>query len=101
MSATITLTPGEVPLATWRAVYHGASAALDGGRQTGMSALPTLRITIRDWGNGVNPATLPAKPHDPLKPGGVGLVCLSRLMDDVIFAPQKDGMLLTMVKRKS
>jgi anti-sigma regulatory factor (Ser/Thr protein kinase) len=60
-----------------------------------------LRVTIRDWGNGVNPVELPAKPQDPLRPGGLGLVCLGKLMDDVAFAPQPDGgMLLTMVKRK-
>src|SRR5438105_14264767 len=32
----------------------------------------SLVVTIRDWGNGVNPATLPPKPFDPLEPGGVG-----------------------------
>jgi serine/threonine-protein kinase RsbW len=59
-----------------------------------------LRVTIRDWGNGRNPASLPPKPRDPLVPGGLGLICLKELMDEVSYLPQPDGMLLTMVKFK-
>jgi anti-sigma regulatory factor (Ser/Thr protein kinase) len=54
-------------------------------------------VTLRDWGNGTEPPLV--HPHDPLKPGGLGLVCLRTLMDEVQFSPQPDGMLLTM-KRK-
>src|SRR5688572_15331426 len=39
-----------------------------------------LTISLRDWGNGVDPMELPAKQHDPLTPGGLGLVCLRELM---------------------
>jgi anti-sigma regulatory factor (Ser/Thr protein kinase) len=59
-----------------------------------------LQVTIRDWGSGVNPASLPIKQHDPLLPGGLGLVCLRHLMDQVVFSPQPDGMLLTLVKER-
>src|SRR3954454_17459674 len=60
-----------------------------------------LVVTIRDWGNGVNPASLPPKPFDPLEPGGLGLICLRRMMDYVEYAPQADGgMLLVMKKDK-
>lgn len=60
-----------------------------------------VRITIRDWGTGVNPLALPPKCRDPLQPGGLGLVCLRQLLDDVRFEPQPDGgMLLTLEKRK-
>ena len=51
-----------------------------------------VRLAIRDWGNGRiprpsdNPATA-----DPLLPGGLGLICLKRLTDDVTFGPQPDG----------
>jgi anti-sigma regulatory factor (Ser/Thr protein kinase) len=65
------------------------------------SAPPALRVTIRDWGSGVNPVNLPPRPHDPLKPGGVGLICMRRLMDQITFTPQPDGMLLTMIKRNA
>lgn len=57
-----------------------------------------VEIRIRDWGNGVNPETLPAKSVDPLTPGGLGLVCLRRLMDEARFEPQPDGMLLILRK---
>jgi anti-sigma regulatory factor (Ser/Thr protein kinase) len=60
----------------------------------------TLHIAIRDWGEGKAPGMLPKDPHDPTKPGGLGLVCLGRLMDKVIFTPQPDGMLMEMLKKK-
>jgi anti-sigma regulatory factor (Ser/Thr protein kinase) len=59
-----------------------------------------MRIRIRDWGNGVNPEELPHKPHDPLTPGGLGMICLRKMMDDVHFTPQPDGMLLEMSRRR-
>jgi anti-sigma regulatory factor (Ser/Thr protein kinase) len=59
-----------------------------------------LTITIRDWGSGENPEARPEKKHDPLKPGGLGLICLRKLMDEITFVPQADGMLLTMKRRK-
>jgi anti-sigma regulatory factor (Ser/Thr protein kinase) len=60
----------------------------------------TLIVTIRDWGNGINPEAQPEKRHNPLKPGGLGLICIRKLMDEIKFAPQPDGMLLTMKRRK-
>jgi len=59
-----------------------------------------VRVSIRDWGNGVNPATLPGREPNPETPGGLGLVCLRRLMDEANYLPQADGMMLVMVKRK-
>jgi len=60
-----------------------------------------LIMTVRDWGNGVDPSTLPQRPYDPLEPGGVGLICLRQWMDQVVYTPQPDGMLTTMIRRKS
>lgn len=57
---------------------------------------PGVRITIRDWGNGVNPSAVPWHKHDPQQPGGLGLMCMSKLMDGVTYHPQPDGMLLEM-----
>jgi anti-sigma regulatory factor (Ser/Thr protein kinase) len=61
-----------------------------------------IEITLRDWGNGQCPAS-PGKREsdDPLTPGGLGLVCMNRLMDDVLFTPQPRGMLLTMHRAKA
>jgi serine/threonine-protein kinase RsbW len=61
-----------------------------------------LTITLRDWGSGVDPSKLPAKQHDPLTPGGVGLLCLRQWMDNVTYTPQPGGgILTTMTRRKS
>jgi anti-sigma regulatory factor (Ser/Thr protein kinase) len=60
-----------------------------------------LTVAIRDWGSGVNPDKLKLPPDDPLKPGGLGLVCLRRLMRPLVFTQQPDGMLLTMTRRRS
>ncbi|HLL89111.1 MAG TPA: ATP-binding protein [Tepidisphaeraceae bacterium] len=61
-----------------------------------------VQISIRDWGTGENPAAKLWAAKDPMKPGGLGLVCLRQLTDDVRFEPQSGGgMLLTMVKRKN
>jgi anti-sigma regulatory factor (Ser/Thr protein kinase) len=65
-----------------------------------------MRVEIRDWAKPVDPSKLPeSTPRDgPLdvetvKPGGLGLLCMRRLMDEVTFSPQPDGTLLTMVKK--
>jgi anti-sigma regulatory factor (Ser/Thr protein kinase) len=57
-----------------------------------------IHLVIRDWGNGVNPANRPHEPHDPLVPGGLGLICLKKLTDGVQFKPQPDGMLLELIR---
>jgi len=67
----------------------------------GQDGRPGVRITLRDWGSGVNPLAQAPRERDPMRPGGLGLVCLRQLLDDARFEPQPDGgMLLTMVKRK-
>jgi serine/threonine-protein kinase RsbW len=55
-----------------------------------------LKVQIRDWGTGVDPTHRPRPTHDPLVPGGLGLMCMKHLMDDMQFIPQTDGMLLEM-----
>ncbi|HMO25735.1 MAG TPA: STAS domain-containing protein, partial [Tepidisphaeraceae bacterium] len=58
-----------------------------------------LEIRMRDWGSGVVPPPAPMDDPDPLRPGGLGLICLARKMDHVVFEPQHDGMLLRLGKR--
>jgi len=59
-----------------------------------------IEITLRDWGSGECPAASSHRePMDPLTPGGLGLVCMHRLMDEVLFTPQPRGMLLTMRRK--
>ena len=59
-----------------------------------------ISLTVRDWGLGVNPLDLPPKKHDPMKPGGVGLICMRQMMDDIQFHKQSDGMLLSMSRSR-
>jgi anti-sigma regulatory factor (Ser/Thr protein kinase) len=79
-----------------RHAYHGAfdrpielTAFFDRG---------VLRVRIRDWGTGKEPDIRP-KAKDPLCPGGIGMVCLRQLLDNITFAPQPDGMILTMERK--
>jgi anti-sigma regulatory factor (Ser/Thr protein kinase) len=58
-----------------------------------------VRLSIRDWAKPFDPQSLPREKSDPLKPGGLGLVCMRKLMDDVQFVRLSDGMQLTMIKR--
>jgi anti-sigma B factor antagonist len=58
-------------------------------------ARETLNLNLRDWGNGRDPSSVDAA-YDPLTPGGLGMICLRKLMDHVAYIPQRDGMLLTM-----
>lgn len=67
-------------------------------------------INIRDWSKPIDPSKLEmaakaraAAPPDPdeVRPGGLGLICMRRMMDQVTFTPQPDGMLLTMSKKIS
>src|SRR5437773_1835115 len=78
-------------------VVTAEAVAVTGGRGRDCGG-PGVRITIRDWGNGVDPSSLPARPRDPQVPGGLGMICLAKMMDEVAYAPQPDGMLLMMVK---
>jgi serine/threonine-protein kinase RsbW len=85
-----------------RHAYHGAAdkpIELAGWWQD-----DALFVSVRDWGNGVHPLEErpePEKKHNPLKPGGLGLICLRKLMHEIEFAPQPDGMLLTMKRMRT
>ena len=57
-------------------------------------------IRIRDWGSGVDPSGRLPKQKDPNTPGGLGLICMKQLMDEVNYQPQGNGMLLTMKRRR-
>lgn len=82
-----------------RHAYGSAS-----GEPIELEALPTedgIEIRVRDWGSGVVPSARTDETRDPLTPGGLGLVCLGRMMSRVVYHPQPDGMLLVMTRKKS
>jgi serine/threonine-protein kinase RsbW len=60
----------------------------------------SIVVTMRDWGSGIDPSCLPRRPRDPLRPGGIGLICLGQWMDEVAYAPQPDGGVLATMKRR-
>jgi anti-sigma regulatory factor (Ser/Thr protein kinase) len=57
-----------------------------------------VKIRIRDWGPGNEPP--PHQPPDPhaMTPGGLGLLCIRQLMDEVKFVPRSDGMILELTR---
>lgn len=61
----------------------------------------SIHIAIRDWGPGVVPRLASPQKKDPLKPGGLGLICLNQMMDTVVYTPQSDGMLLEMSRKST
>ena len=82
-----------------RHAYAGATdkpVAVAGHWDAGARAVV---VTIRDWGPGFNPETVRPK-QDPRQPGGLGMVCIRCLVDEAVFTPQPDGMLLTLTKKK-
>ena len=58
-----------------------------------------VQLTIRDWAAPFDPGALPPGNQDPSTPGGIGLICIRKVMDEVHFSRLPDGTLLTMVKR--
>ena len=61
----------------------------------------TLTVRLRDWGSGELPDPHAAHTRDPLMPGGLGLMCLQKMMDEVHFHPAEPGMRLVMVRRRA
>lgn len=98
---------GEIALVVNEALANIMRHAYGGAKDRPIELVAELKddeiqIRIRDWGPGVNPELLPHthEPHDPLKPGGLGLICLRHMMDRVVFTPQRDGMLLELSRKK-
>ncbi len=59
-----------------------------------------LTIQLQDTAPPFNPAEAPLVPPDPNSPrlGGLGLLIMHRVMDEIDYARQKNGNLLTMRK---
>jgi anti-sigma regulatory factor (Ser/Thr protein kinase) len=67
-----------------------------------------VTIDLRDWGHGKVPSlaragarvdAAAAKGTVP-EPGGVGLMCMKQLMNEISFIPQKPGMLLRLFRAR-
>lgn len=96
---------GEIGLCVNEALANVIRHAYGGrvGEPIELEALPSeggIEIRIRDWGSGVVPPPASEARVDPLTPGGLGLICLGRMMSRVVYHPQPDGMLLVMTRHK-
>lgn len=79
---------------------HGYEGATDRPiRITAQVGKDELRIQIRDWAKPFDPALIKPRQEDELKPGGIGLVCIRKLMDSSTYEKLPDGMLLTLTKK--
>ena len=60
-----------------------------------------ITVTVRDQGEGFNPAALPdpRAPENLLKSSGRGILMIRACMDEVEIRPSKDGTEVRMVKR--
>ena len=66
---------------------------------TAESVQGELRISIRDWAKPFDPAGLEPRHVGDIRPGGLGLLCMQKLMDVVQYERLPDGMLLKLVKK--
>jgi anti-sigma regulatory factor (Ser/Thr protein kinase) len=81
-------------------IRHGYDGALDKPiRVTAQTGDNELRIQIRDWAKPFDPALVKQRYDGELKPGGIGLICIRKLMDKATFQRLPDGMLLTLTKK--
>ena len=58
-----------------------------------------IELALRDWAKPFDPAKVKYKCDGELSPGGIGMICIRKLMDDVTFERLADGMLLRMTKK--
>lgn len=97
---------GEIGLCVNEALANVTRHAYEGATDKPVRLVATVEndlatITIRDWGNGIDPSLQPVKAKDPNVPGGLGLICLREMLDSAEFEPQRDGMLLTMTRTRT
>lgn len=52
---------------------------------------PGLRVTIRDFGQPVDPSQIRGRELDQVRPGGLGVHIINTVMDDVRYAPAEGG----------
>ncbi len=60
---------------------------------------PGLKFTMDDWGRQVDPASIKGRDLEDIRPGGLGVHIIRRVMDSAVYeAPAGQGMRLTMTK---
>lgn len=83
-------------------IRHGYGGATDRPIVVTAEVLnDALRISIRDWAKPFDPSALPERDVCEVRPGGLGLLCMRTLMDEVKYERLSDGMLLKLTKKKT
>jgi serine/threonine-protein kinase RsbW len=81
-------------------ILHGYGGAKDRPIVvTAESVQGELSITIRDWAKPFDPSGVEPRHVGDLRPGGLGLLCMRKLMDEVEYERLPDGMLLKLIKK--
>lgn len=97
---------GEIELALTEAlanvIEHAYQGASDERIEVGVLVdAAALRVTVRDWGRYLDPASYRGRDLDDPGEGGYGVFLMSQLMDDVTREPQpQGGTLLTLIKTR-
>lgn len=98
-------TVGEIGLCVNEAIANVIRHAYH--NESGLPIAITLDVdddrfeaVIRDWGTGDLPKPDAEHVKDQFAPGGLGLLCMRRLMDEVRYQLQPDGMKLTLRRAK-
>ncbi len=88
-------------------IHHGYGGPCDEPidiviKQITLDGRPAIQIVIRDFGKQVEPAMICGRPLERVRPGGLGVHIIRSVMDQVIYAPARDGgMRMTMRKKKN
>ena len=97
---------GEIELALTEALANVIEHAYKGAAEERIEVAAgldgdTLRVTVRDWGEYLDPASYRGRDLDDPGEGGYGVFLMTQLMDDVTREPQPDGgTLLTLTKAR-
>jgi len=99
--AAIVLAVDEALSNVIKHAYHGAA---DGEICIRLEPVATadragIQVTVRDFGQGADPAAIHGRDLDEVRPGGLGVHIIRTVMDEVQYSRSEDGgMKLRMVK---
>lgn len=60
-----------------------------------------IEVLIQDYGKKVNPSEIRSRDIDEIRPGGLGVYIINKLMDVMEYAPTDEGPRLRLVKYKN
>lgn len=67
-----------------------------------LDSAEAISVSIRDFGKQFDPETIVSRPLENVRPGGLGIHIMKKVMDGVSYAPADGGgMILHMIKKKS